>query len=88
MTVVIRWTVQDKSGNSIYLTQERWGHITDSINHPEMEGYKEELKETIKLGSRKQDPLNPQKYRYAKKFDNLSAGNTACCDCSIQTARE
>ena len=32
--------------------------------------------ETVKLGSRKQDSLNPQKYRYSKKFDNLSASNT------------
>jgi hypothetical protein len=32
-----RWTVQDKYGNSIYLTQERWEHIIEPINHPEME---------------------------------------------------
>ena len=41
-----------------------------------MEDYEEELKETIKSGSRKQDSLNPQKYRYSKSFDNLPAGNT------------
>lgn len=76
MTEPIRWTVQDKSGNSIYLTQERWEHIIESINHPEMEDYEEELKETVKTGSRKQDSLNPQKFRYSKKFDNLPAGNT------------
>jgi hypothetical protein len=72
----IRWTVQDRYGNRIYLTQERWEHITESVNHPEMEDYEEELKETVKMGSRKQDSLNPQKYRYSKKFDNLSASNT------------
>jgi hypothetical protein len=32
----IRWTVQDRYGNSIYLTQERWEHIVQSVNHPEM----------------------------------------------------
>lgn len=76
MTEPIRWTVQDRSGNKIYLTQERWEHIIASINHPEMEDYEEELKDTIKTGSRKQDSLNPQKYRYSKSFHNLSASNT------------
>lgn len=31
-----RWVIQDRDGNSIYLTQERWEHITDQTNHPEM----------------------------------------------------
>jgi hypothetical protein len=72
----IRWTVQDRYGNSIYLTQERWEHIIEPINHPEMEDYEEELKETVQAGIRKQDPLNPQKYRYTRAFDNLPANNT------------
>ena len=72
----IRWTVQDRYGNSIYLTQERWEHIIESINHPEMEEYEEELKETVKAGTRKQDSLNPQKFRYSKEFTNLPADNT------------
>ena len=76
MTEPIRWTVKDRFGNSIYLTQERWEHIIESINHPEMEEYEEELKETIKSGTRKQDTLNPQKYRYSKDFDNLPVDNT------------
>ena len=76
MTDPIRWAVQDRYGNSIYLTQERWEHIIESINHPEMEEYEEELKETVKTGTRKQDPLNPQKSRYSKEFDNLPADNT------------
>lgn len=76
MTDSIRWTVQDRYGNSIYLTQERWEHIIESINHPEMEEYEEELKETVKAGTRKQDSLNPQKFRYSKEFDNLPADNT------------
>ena len=76
MTSSIRWTVQDRYGNSIYLTQERWEHIIESVNHPEMENYEEELKEAIKMGSRKQDSLNPQKYLYSKEFDNWPAQNT------------
>jgi hypothetical protein len=72
----IRWNVQDRYSNSIYLTQERWDHIIESINHPEMEEYEEELKETVQSGVRKQDSLNTQKYRYSKEFDNLPADNT------------
>jgi hypothetical protein len=76
MTEPIRWTVIDRYGNSIYLTQERWKHIIEAINHPEMEEYEEELKETVKTGIRKQDSLNSQKFRYSKEFDNLPADNT------------
>ncbi|NOT05920.1 MAG: hypothetical protein HOP27_15100 [Anaerolineales bacterium] len=72
----IRWTIQDRHGNNIYLTQERWEHIIESINHPEMEEYEGELMETVRTGTRKQDTLNPQKYRYSKEFNNLPASNT------------
>lgn len=70
------WTVRDRYGNEIYLTQERWEHITESINHPEMLDYEEELKTTIQQGHRKQDPLNPQKYRYSHAFNELAEYNT------------
>lgn len=76
MTNPIRWTIRDRYDNNVYLTQERWEHIIESINHPEMEIYEEELKETVRTGSRKQDTLNPQKYRYSKEFENLPADNT------------
>jgi len=72
----IRWTVSDKNGNSIYLTQERWEHIIEAINHPEMVEYEEELKETIRLGKQMQDPINPQKYRYSMAFEDLAEFNT------------
>jgi hypothetical protein len=71
-----RWMVRDRYGNNIYLTQERWKHITEEINHPEMSTYEEHLKQTIQSGKRKQDPLNPQKYRYVKPFDDLAEDNT------------
>jgi hypothetical protein len=76
MTHPIRWTAQDRFGNNVYLTQERWEHIIESINHPEMENCENELKETVESGTRKQDSLNPQKYRYSKEFDHLPANNT------------
>ena len=66
-----RWTVQDRYGNVVYLTQERWEHIIDETNHPEMRDYEEYLKTTIKKGRRRQEPLNPRKYRYYHLFDGL-----------------
>ena len=66
-----RWTIQDQFNNRIYLTQERWKHIIDEINHPEMVDYEKYLKVTIKQGQRRQEPLNPRKYRYYHPFEDL-----------------
>ncbi|MDL1910400.1 hypothetical protein FBQ81_06850 [Chloroflexi bacterium CFX6] len=66
-----RWTVRDRDGNPIYLTEERWRYITDAENHPEMTPYEEQLKTTIQKGQRQQEPLNPRKYRYTHTFDDL-----------------
>jgi len=74
--VPIKWTEMDRLGNAIYLTRERWGHIIEANNHPEMEDFEDHLKKTIRLGVRKQDSLNPHKYRYVKDFDDLPEGNT------------
>lgn len=71
-----RWTVRDRYGNDIYLTHERWEHIIEPINHPDMSAYEEHLQETIKSGRRRQDSLNPRKYRYSKEFDDLAGDNT------------
>ena len=71
-----RWTVRDRDNNEVCLTHERWKHITDSINHPEMAAYEEHLQDTIRSGQRQQDALQPQKYRYVKAFDDLAAENT------------
>lgn len=71
-----RWTVIDRYGNEIYLTQERWEHIIEDINHPEMEAYEDYLQDVVQTGRRKQDSLNPQKYRYSKNFDDLVEDNT------------
>jgi hypothetical protein len=71
-----RWSIMDRYGNVIYLTEERWQHIIEDINHPEMVAYEGHLQEVIKTGKRKQDSLNPQKYRYSKEFDDLLEDNT------------
>jgi hypothetical protein len=71
-----RWTIRDQAGHTIYLTQERWHHITAPINHPEMMLCEEHLKEPVESGERVQDALNPQKYRYVKAFADLPEDNT------------
>ena len=76
MTAGRRWIVRDRYGNDIYLTQERWEHIIQPINHPEMLAYEQHLQETIQSGTRRQDPLNLQKYRYVRAFDDLAEDNT------------
>ena len=72
----IRWTIHDRYRNEIYLTHECWQYIIASINHPDMASYEEHLKTTIRHGTRKQDSLNPQKYRYINAFADLPADNT------------
>ena len=69
-----RWTIQDHDGNPIYLTEERWQHSAEAHNHPEMEDYEDHLKTTIQQGRRRQEPLNPRKYRYVQPFDDFPAG--------------
>ncbi len=71
-----RWSVQDRYGNEIYLTEERWQHIISSENHPELAEHEPDLQETVRNGARHQDPLNPRKYRYSKTFDDLPLDNT------------
>ena len=66
-----RWTVLDREGNSIYLTEERWRHIKDSENHPEMGAHEQHLKSTLQVGRRRQEALNPRKYRYSQAIDDL-----------------
>ena len=58
-----RWAVHDRDGHPSYLTEERWKHIIAADNHPEMMDYEEHLKLTIQHGRRRQEPLNPRKYR-------------------------
>jgi len=66
----------DRYGNMIYLTEERWNHITETTNHLEMQDYENHVQDVIQTGRRKQDTLNPQKYRYSKAYDDLMMDNT------------
>lgn len=70
-----RWIVTDREGNPIYLTEERWQHIIALDNHPEMEDFEEFLKIALRRGDRRQEPLNPRKYRYVYPFDGLPDGS-------------
>jgi len=68
------WTQRDRFGNDIYLTYERWNHITAPDNHPEVEPYGDYVRETIRLGRRKQDPVLPNIYKYHRRFGDLPEG--------------
>jgi hypothetical protein len=69
-----RWTITDRGGNEIYLTDERWRHIIDG--HPEMRDCEQALQQAIRLGLRTQEPLAPQKFRYSRAVPGLPDGNT------------
>ncbi len=68
-----KWTVQDRNGNTVYCTKERWQHILES--RPELEPLLDEFLETVRTGRRKQDALIPNEYRYYKHFDELLPEN-------------
>lgn len=64
--------IYDRLGNPIYLTDERWLHITEF--HQEMRDYKEHLLTTLKKGRRRQDPFDSSLYTYYCPFDDLEEG--------------
>ena len=66
--------VTDRWGNRITLTDERWQHVIEW--HPELEGFREEVLETIRKGNRRQDPMNQQKYKYIAPVGGLPLGLT------------
>jgi hypothetical protein len=61
--------VRDRYGNQIELTDERWRHIV--TYHPELEDRRDEVLETIRKGVRRQDAVEPEKYKYVRKFADL-----------------
>jgi hypothetical protein len=68
-----RWVVYDRYGNRIYMTEERWEHALD---HEDMEEWLlDHVLLTLRTGKRKQEALDPTKYRYSKAFDDLSSDN-------------
>lgn len=66
--------VRDRHGNIIRLTEERWSHIVQY--HPELEEHQEEVLATIRFGRRRQDPLDPLKYKYIRPCLTLPFGMT------------
>jgi hypothetical protein len=64
-----RESVSDRWGNEIYLTDERWAHIAET--HDEMVDYRSRVLMTVRTGQRQQDPFDPTKYKYSKRFRDL-----------------
>jgi hypothetical protein len=51
-----RWTVTDRQGREIYLTQERWEHILSK--HAELHGRLEDVLSTIRAFRYRPSPEN------------------------------
>ena len=75
------WTQRDRFGNDIYLTHERWQHIVDADNHPELSPHFDQVRETIRRGRRRQDPYDPQGYKYYAAFPDLPDDNSHVVVC-------
>ena len=59
------WKVNDRWNNEIILTEERWEHI--KYWHPDLEDHLDEVLQTVKVGRRHQDIIDPKKYIYFKE---------------------
>lgn len=64
-----RREIQDRQGNRIYLTEERWNHAVRQ--RPWLEGHLDDALATLRLGKRRQDPLDPIKFKYYLPCDAL-----------------
>lgn len=75
------WTQRDRFGNEIYLTSERWAHIIDPDNHPEIEPFFDYVRQTISSGRRRQDRYAPNSYQYYRSYPDLPGYNTHMVVC-------
>jgi len=66
--------IKDKKGNKIYITDERWEHIYE--RHPEIKGFESLVIKTVRLGKRKQQDIDPNKFKYYAFYEDLPNGNT------------
>ena len=66
--------VTDRWSNRITLTDERWQHIIEW--HPELEGFEDDVLDAIRKGRRRQDPIDPHKYKYLYPVKDLPFGLT------------
>jgi len=64
-----RWSVRDRSGHEIYLTEERWEHVMS--RHRELASRLNDVLDTIRLGRRQQEQRDPQTYKYYRRYDDL-----------------
>jgi hypothetical protein len=70
---VANWRTRDRYGHEIYLTQERWDHIIES--HPDLDGRREAVLDTVRKGRREQDVILPYKYTYIRRYDEAVGFN-------------
>lgn len=70
--VMQRWTVYDRFGNQIYLTEERWQHMLEG--HDELTDRLDSVLDTVRYGQRRQEALDPDTYRYRRAYDDLLYG--------------
>ena len=75
------WTQRDKFGNEIYLTAERWAHIVDPDNHPEVAPFFDYVRQNIQFGRRRQDRYAPNGYQYYRAYSDLPDYNTHLVVC-------
>lgn len=66
--------IKDKNGNEIYITDERWEHIYE--RHPEIKGYENLVIKTVQSGKRKQQDIDPDRFKYYAFYEGLPNGNT------------
>jgi hypothetical protein len=69
-SLFMRDEVQDRYGNKIYLTDERWKHIIKG--HRQLNGHRAEILKTVRLGKRTQDVVLPFKFYYNYPFQFLA----------------
>ena len=83
-----RWTVTDRDGREIYLTDVEWEtHI--QANHPQLVGRLDDVLRTIRLGKRKKiefGPTNTSTTILALVCQgNLQLLSLSCCFCQETT---
>jgi hypothetical protein len=66
---VRKWTVRDRRGREIYITEERWKHIVE--RHEELSGHLDDVLDTVRKGHRKQDAILSRKYTYTRRCEDL-----------------
>jgi hypothetical protein len=63
------WTVQDRAGREIYLTEERWRHIISG--HRALAGHLDDVLKTLQSGRRRQDSVQLFKHFYRRRCETL-----------------